>query len=167
MLHSIIRIVLLISIFSYLVGCGFKPMYKFSENSINLNSYSVNIINDSNVSRQIKEEIKKFFPSGSKAAKEFIIDLEISKNLDPLITNTDGTVSKYRIEIVMHFKVKTINTNETLINDVVRGFAEYTVETSQIESDDKKKRMIRSATSGAAQMMISKIQIDTSITNDN
>ena len=167
MLHSTIRIVLLISIFSYLVSCGFKPMYKFSENSINLNSYSVNIINESNVSRQIKEEIKKSFPSGSKTVKEFIIDLEISENLDPLITNTDGTVSKYRIEIVMYFKVKAINANEILINDVVRGFAEYTVETSQIESDDKKKRMIRSATSSAAQMMISKIQIDTSITNDN
>ena len=167
MLHNIIKIGLLLSVFSYFVSCGFKPMYKFSENSINLDSYSVNIVNESNVSRQIKEEIKKSFPSGSKTVKEYIIDLEILENLDPLITNTDGTVSKYRIEIVMYFKVKTINSNETLINDVVRGFAEYTVETSEIESDDKKKRMIRSATSSAAQMMISKIQIDTSITNDN
>ncbi len=167
MLHNIIKIGLLISVFFYLVSCGFKPMYKFSENSINLNSYSINIVNESNVSRQIKEEIKKSFPSGSKTVKEFIIDLEISENLDPLITNTDGTVSKYRIEIVINFKVKAINANETLINDVVRGFAEYTVETSEIESDDKKKRMIRSATSSATQMMISKIQIDTSITNDN
>ena len=167
MIHNIIKIGLLLSLFSYFVSCGFKPMYKFSENSINLNSYSVKIVNESNVSRQIKEEIKKSFPSGSKTEKEFIIDLDILENLDPLITNTDGTVSKYRIEIVMYFKVKAINTNETLINDVVRGFAQYTVETSEIESDDKKKRMIRTATSSAIQMMTSKIQSDTSITNDN
>ena len=67
----------------------------------------------------------------------------------------------------MYFKVKAINSNEFLINDLVRGFAQYTVETSEIESDDKKKRMIRTATSSAIQMMISKIQSDTSITNDN
>ena len=49
----------------------------------------------------------------------------------------------------------------------MRGFAQYTIETSEIESDDKKKRMIRTATSSAIQMMISKIQSDASMTNDN
>ena len=96
-----------------------------------------------------------------------MIDIEVFENLDPLITNTDGTVSKYRIEIIMYFKVKAANTNEFIIDDVVRGFAQYAVETSEIESDDKKKRMIRTATSSAIQMMTSKIQSDTSITNDN
>ena len=84
-----------------------------------------------------------------------------------MITNTDGTISKYGIEIIIYFKVKATNTDEFLINDVVRGFAQYTVETSEIESDDKKKRMIQTATSSAIQMMTSKIQSDTSITNDN
>ena len=153
--------------FSYLVSCGFKPMYKFSENGVDLNSYSINIINESNTSREIREEIKKSFPSSSDIEKYYVIDIEAFENLDPLITNTDGTVSKYGIEIIIYFKVKAANTNELLINDVVRGFAQYTVETSEIESDDKKKRMIRTATSSAIQMMTSKIQSDTSITNDN
>ena len=153
--------------FSYLVSCGFKPMYKFSESNIDLNSYSINIVNESDISRQIKEEIKKSFPSDSKAEKDFVIDMKILENLDPLITNTDVTISKYGIEIIIYFKVKTRNTNELLINDVVRGFAQYTVETSEIESDDKKKRMTRTATSGAVQMIISKIQSETLIKNDN
>ncbi len=153
--------------FSYLVSCGFKPMYKFSESNVDLNSYSINIVNESDISRQIKEEIKKSFPSGSKAEKDFVIDMKILENLDPLITNTDGTISKYGIEIIIYFKVKTRNTNELLINDVVRGFAQYTVETSEIESDDKKKRMTRTATGGAVQMIISKIQSETLIKNDN
>ena len=167
MMRNIIRISLLISLFSYLVSCGFKPMYKLSENSVDLKSYSINIINENNTSRQIKEEIKKSFPSGSVIEKDYVIDIEVFENLDPLITNTDGTVSKYRIEIIMYFKVKAANTNEFLIDDVVRGFAQYAVETSEIESDDKRKRMMRTATSSAIQMMISKIQSDTSITNDN
>ena len=167
MMRNINRVSLLIFLFSYLVSCGFKPMYKFSENSVDLNSYSINIINESNTPRQIKEEIKKSFPSGSKIKSNYVIDIEVFENLDPLITNTDGTVSKYRIEIIMYFKVKAINSNELLINDVVRGFAQYTVETSEIESDDKRKRMLRTATGSAIQMMISKIQSDTAITNDN
>ena len=161
------RIVLLIFLFSCLVSCGFKPMYKFSENNVDLKSYSINLINESNASRQIKEEINKSFPSGSQIEKGYVIDIEVFENLDPLITNTDGTVSKYRIEIIMYFKVKAANTNEFLIDDVVRGFAQYEVETSEIESDDKRKRMMRTATSSAIQMMTSKIQSDTSITNDN
>ena len=116
---------------------------------------------------KIREEIKKSFPNRSEIEKDFIIDIEAVENLDPLITNTDGTISKYGIEIIIYFKVKATNTNDFLINDVVRGFAQYTVETSEIESDDKKKRMIQTATNNAIQMMTSKIQSDTSITNDN
>ena len=167
MLHNIIRAGLLISLFFYLVSCGFQPIYKLSESNVDLKSYSINIINESNTSRQIREEIKRSFPSSSEIEKDYVIDIDVSENLDPLITNIDGTVAKYGIEIIMHFKVKEVNTNQFLINDVVRGFAQYTVETSEIESDDKKKRMTRTATSGAIQMMISKIQSDTSITNDN
>ena len=167
MMYNIIRVSLLIFLFSYIVGCGFKPIYKFSENSVDLKSYSINIINESNTSRVIKEEIKKSFPSSSEIEKDYVIDIEAFENLDPLITNTDGTISKYGIEIIIYFKVKATNADEFLINDVVRGFAQYTVETSEIESDDKKKRMIQTATSSAIQMMTSKIQSDTSITNDN
>jgi hypothetical protein len=167
MMYNISRVSLLIFLFSYIAGCGFKPIYKFSENSVDLKSYSINIINESNTSRVIKEEIKKSFPSSSEFKKDYVIDIEAYENSDPLITNTDGTVSKYRIEIIMYFKVRASNTNEFLIEDVVRGFAQYTVETSEIESDDKRKRMIRTATSSAVQMMISKIQSGASITNDN
>jgi hypothetical protein len=167
MMYNISRVSLLIFLFSYIAGCGFKPIYKFSENSVDLKSYSINIINESNTSRVIKEEIKKSFPSSSEIEKDYVIDIEAFENLDPLITNTDGTISKYGIEIIIYFKVKATNTDEFLINDVVRGFAQYTVETSEIESDDKKKRMIQTATSSAIQMMASKIQSDTSITNDN
>ena len=167
MMYNVIRVSLLISLLSYLVSCGFKPMYKFSEDSTDLKSYAINIINESNTSRVIKEKIKKSFPSSLEIEKDYVIDIEAFESLDPLITNTDGTISKYGIEIILYFKVRATNTDEFLINDIVRGYAQYTVETSEIESDDKKKRMTQTATSNAVQMMISKIQSDTSITNDN
>ena len=162
-----IRFLTTISILIVLTSCGFKPMYKLSENSFDFRSYSVTIVNENNTSREIKEEIRESFPSSSGVKKEYVIEINTNENLEPLITNTDGTIAKYRIEIIMNFKVKDKNENTYIIEDIVRGFAQYSVETSEIVSDDKKKRMIRTATSSAIQMMISKIQSDTSITNDN
>tara|TARA_E500000178_G_scaffold56155_1_gene52540 strand:+ start:264 stop:767 length:504 start_codon:yes stop_codon:yes gene_type:complete len=148
-------------------NCGFKPVYKLSESSIDFRSYSLLLMNETDVSREIKEEIKKSFNSRSEVKKDYVIEIDIVENLDPLITNTDGTVAKYRIEIMLNFKVRDKNNNSYLIEDRVRGFARYTVETSEIESNEKKNRMSRIATNNAIQMMFSKIQSDTSITNDN
>ena len=167
MRNTKIKIGALIFLLFFFNNCGFKPMYKISESSIDFKSYSIVIMNESNISREIKDEIRKFFSSSSEVNKDYVIEINTTENLDPLITNTDGTVAKYRIEIVINFKVKGKSNDSYLIEDVVRGFAQYTVETSEIESDDKKKRMTRTATSSAVQMMISKIQSDASITNDN
>ena len=162
-----IRFLTTISILIVLTSCGFKPMYKLSESSFDFRGYSIVIMNENDTSREIKEEIRKSFPSSSEIKQEYIIEINTIENLEPLITNTDGTIAKYRIEIIMNFKVKDKNENTYIMEDIVRGLAQYSVETSEIESDDKKRRMIRTATSSAIQMMISKIQSDTSITNDN
>ena len=162
-----IRFLTTISILFVLMSCGFKPMYKLTENNIDFRSYSTIIMNENDTSREIKEEIKQSFPSSSEIKEEYVIEINTNESLDPLITNTDGTVAKYRIEIILDFKVKDKNKDSYLIEDMVRGFAQYTVETSEIESNDKKNRMIRTATKSAIQMMISKIQSDTSIVNDN
>ncbi len=167
MKNRIIKISSLLFLLFYLSSCGFKPIYKISESNIDFRGYSIIITNESSVSREIKEEIRKSFPSSLKDNENYVIEINASENLDPLITNTDGTIAKYRIEIVMNFKVKRKNNDSYLIEDMVRGFAQYTVETSEIESDDKRKRMIRTATNSAIQMMISKIQSDNSIKNDN
>ena len=167
MSKNIFKIALVLIALFYFSSCGFKPMYKLTENAIDFRSYSITIMNGNDTSREIKEEIKRSFPSSSEIKKEYVIEINTEENLEALITNTDGTVAKYKIEIIINFKVKDNNKDSYLIEDMVRGFAQYTVETSEIESDDKRKRMIRNATSSAIQMMISKIQSDTSITNDN
>ena len=141
-------------------------MYKLSESSIDFRSYSVILMNEINTSREIKEEIKKSFPKNS-SENNYIIEINAIENLDPLITNTDGTISKYRIEILLYFKLKDKNTNTYLLEDMVRGFAQYTVETSEIESNKKKQAMLRTASNNAIQMMMSKIQSEISVANDN
>ena len=106
-----IRFLTTISILIVLTSCGFKPMYKLSENSFDFRSYSISIVNENDTSREIKEEIRKSFPLSSEIKKEYVIEINTNENLEPLITNTDGTVAKYRIEIIMNFKVKDKNEN--------------------------------------------------------
>ena len=166
MIKSIIKFNLIIFLIFSLNACGFKPMYKLSENSIDFRSYSVAIINEDKISREIKEEFEKSFPAND-LGNSYVIEVNVTEHLDPLIINTDGTISKYRIEIIINFKVNNKDGKTSLMEDRVRGFAQYSVETSEIESEDKKKRMIRTATNSAIQMMISRIQSDTSATNDN
>ena len=167
MSKNIFKITLVLIALFYFSSCGFKPMYKLTENAIDFRNYSIIIMNENDTSREIKEEIRKSFPSSSEIKKEYVIEINTDENLEPLITNTDGTIAKYRIEIIINYKVKDKNKDSYLIEDMVRGFSQYTVETSEIESNDKKNRMIRTATNSAIQMMISKIQSDTSIINDN
>ena len=166
-MNKFTKIIMVILSLLYVSSCGFKPIYKMSENNFDFRNYSVKILNESSTSREIREEIKKSFPSNSKTEKNYIIEVSSIENLDPLITNTDGTIAKYKIEIIMNFKVKDKNDSTYLIEDFVRGFAQYTVETSEIESEDKKNRMIRMATNSAIQMMISKIQSDIPVSDDN
>tara|TARA_Y200000002_G_scaffold308102_1_gene264305 strand:- start:22 stop:522 length:501 start_codon:yes stop_codon:yes gene_type:complete len=166
MSNNIFKGSLVLVILFLLSGCGFKPLYKLSDDSIDIRSYSIVVINKESVSREIKEEIKKLFPKNG-SENNYIIEINAIENLDPLITNTDGTISKYRIEILLYFKIKDKNTNTYLLEDMVRGFAQYTVETSEIESNKKRQAMLRTASNNAIQMMISKIQSQISVANDN
>ena len=166
MINKLLKYTSILFFLVFLTSCGFKPMYKISDGVADIKEFSIVLINEANTSREIKEEIKKSFPT-TEVGNNFLIEIKTTENLDSLITNTDGTIAKYRIEIVINFKVKDRRDNSYLIKDTVRGFAQYTAETSEIESDDKKRRMIRIATNSAIQMMISKIQSDTSITDDN
>jgi len=167
MIKNILKVSLSVIVIIYFSSCGFKPMYKLSEGTIDIRNYAVKILNANAISREVKEEVTKSFASSLGNYSDFVIEISINENLDPLIKNTDGTVSKYRIEIVIDFKVRNKKESVYLMEDMVRGFAQYTVETSEIESEDKKKRMTRTAANSAIQMMISKIQSDPSITNDN
>ena len=165
--NKIIKYIYIIFLSLFLISCGFKPMYKLAENSFNLENFIIKIANDSSLSREVIKEIKLTFISNRDAEKEYLMELNIDENLFPLIINSDGTVSKYRIEITINYKVINLKDDSILVKDVVRGFAQYEQGASEIENDDKKRRMTGTATNEALQMMISKIQSNMSTNNDN
>ncbi len=144
-------------------SCGFKPMFKSDGIGIELNRLSIEF--KGGVAYEIKEELISLL-STEKENKDYFVTVEVNEEMIPVIINENGTVSKYQIDIAIFFEV-TDKLEEVIIKDVAVGFAQYDVLVSEIENEDLRKQMLRSATSDAASLMITKIQSKLSLTNDN
>ncbi len=158
-----IRILFFLFICLSISSCGFKPMYKSDSIGIGLEKLAINFKND--VAYEIKEELKNLF-STEKENFDYMVTVQVNQELTPVITNENGTVSKYQIDITLFFEVSN-KFGEVVINDVAVGVAQYDVLVSEIENKDLSKQMLRSATNDAASLMITKIQSKLSLTNDN
>ena len=147
----------------FVSSCGFKPIYKLDGRGINLDRLSIDFKGD--ITYEIKEELKSLIRT-EEEDKDYTVIVEVEEEVEPVIINENGTVSKYQIEIALFFEVKD-KFGEVLVNDVAIGFAQYDVLVSEIESKDLKNQMLRSATNDAASLMITKIQSKLSLINDN
>ena len=157
------RLVLILITLVLTASCGFKPIHKLSDTSgINTN-YSVNIINS--VSREIREEINANIVSDGN--EKYSALLTITDSLTPLIINTNGTVAKYRVEIQINYVLTEAENGKEISNGMARGSAQYDVGTSEINNEDMKKSMTKTATKSAIQLMVSKLRSSISRANDN
>ena len=154
---------LIILIVFLATGCGFKPMYKSEGIGIELDRLSINFKGD--IDYEIKEELKNLI-STNQENKDYAVIVEVKEEMVPVIINENGTVSKYQIDIALFFEVAD-ETGKILIDDVAVGFAQYDVIISEIENEDLRRQMLRSATNDAASLMITKIQSKLSLNNDN
>ena len=143
-----------LAIFFIFLGCGFKPIYKISSDDVNLDGYSVEVVNQ--VSREIIEEVNSTIFQGEN--QKYKVLLNIYEDLTPLIVNTNGTVAKYRIEIEIVYELIEIDIDETISTGTTRGYAQYDVTESEIVNEDTKKHMTKIATKNAIQIMTSRIQ---------
>ena len=135
-------------------SCGFKPIYKISDNISNSVGYSVKIINE--VSREIEDEINTNILSGEN--QKYTVLLMISEDLTPLIINTNGTIAKYRIEVAIGYELIDSDSNESISVGTTRGYAQYDVVESEVSNEDTRKSMTKIATKNALQIMTSRIQ---------
>ena len=138
-------------------------MYKSDGIGIDLNRLSINF--KGNITYDIKEELKNLL-SIEHENTDYFVTVEVKEEMVPVIINENGTISKYQIDIAIFFNV-TDKLDTLIIDDVAVGFAQYDVLVSEIENEDLRKQMLRSATNDAASLMITKIQSKLSLTNDN
>ena len=148
-----IEIIFILALF---IGCGFKPIHKFGEGNFNMANFKVSYENEGKVSYEVRDEIDRLFYNKSEISL-FNLNLGIKEENIPLIINTNGTVAKYQIEISISFKV-TDSEDEMITEDVVKGFSQYDVETSEINNDAIKKQMTRLAVKEAMALIIKKFK---------
>ena len=143
-----------LTIFFIFLDCGFKPIYKITNNDTGIASYSVEVTNQ--VSREIIEEVNSTIVPGEN--QKYRALLNIFEDLTPLIVNTNGTVAKYRIEVEIKYELIQIDNDEVISNGTTRGFAQYDVTGSEIVNEDTRRSMTKIATKNAIQLMTSRIQ---------
>ena len=128
------------------------------DGSNNYNNFNIIVTNESNMSYDSKNELLKPFNTNDNGESDYSIILSYNESVEPLIVNTNGTVSKYSVEVTLNFYLQSNSKNITLFEDTVRGFAQYTVTTSEVENNEKRKQTVRSAINDATQIMVTKIQ---------
>ena len=143
-----------LAVFFIFFGCGFKPIYKMTNDDVSLDGYSVEVTNQ--VAREIIEEVDSTIVQSEDQKYKAL--LTIFEDLTPLIVNTNGTVAKYRIEIEIKYELLQIDSDEVISSGTTRGFAQYDVTGSEIVNEDTKKSMTKIATKNAFQLMASRIQ---------
>ena len=137
------------------VSCGFHPIYQVDSGKEKFMKFNLQFNN--NISYETKNIIKNTFQASEDTAL-YSIGLSVIENRSPLITNSNGTVSKYRVEVMISFGVHATDSGDKIYSDVSRGFSEYLVQTSEIQTDEKYKQAVEIATREAVQMMSIKIQ---------
>ncbi len=156
-------VLVILGAYFLLISCGFSPIYKITDDNLDIRNYSLKLVNK--VSREIQDEVEKTIHSKDNLAYE--VFLQIQEEQTPLVINTNGTVAKYRIEISINFEIIETSTENTLSTGITRGFAQYDVGESEFNNEDMKKSMTRNATKNALQIMISKVESSIARSNDN
>jgi len=152
---SNIRILLLLSLLIFTVSCGFQPIYKLGNESGSPLEFDLRFSDE--LSYETKNTIRNAFQN-SKDEALYLINLDVTENQTPLIINSNGTVSKYRVEIIIYFEIQESASENIIYNNVSRGFSEYLVQTSEIQTNEKFKQAKEIAANDAVQMMKIKIQ---------
>ena len=150
-----IRILFFLTFLTCTVSCGFQPIYQVGSGKEKLLEFNLQFNNA--VSYETKNIIKNTFQASEDKAL-YSIGINVVENRSPLITNSNGTVSKYRVEVIISFGVHEISSGEKIYDDISRGFSEYLVQTSEIQTSEKFKQAVEIATQEAVQMMSIKIQ---------
>ena len=152
--NKILTLSLYLFLISLLNTCGLKPIYSEKNYELNNNYYAV--LNSDN-SKEVRDVFNEFFKNSNKS-KSYKINIDIKERLIPLITNSDGTVSKYKIEIYAAYTLEDLSNNELIHSNFTRGFNSYNTESSEYNTEENKKIAVKQATREALQILVSKIQ---------
>ncbi|MDG2416547.1 MAG: hypothetical protein P8M06_02315 [Pelagibacterales bacterium] len=148
------KIYFYIAIMFILNQCGFTPIYSEKSNVIESNYIT---ILTSNNSLAVKEAFKAIFRD-STDQPNYQLRIDIIEQDLPIVTNSDGTIAKYRIDITTNFILFDIANNKEIFSDYSKGFAQYETQTNNYDTEQKRNEAKKIATSNSLQLIPIKIQ---------
>ena len=143
----------LISILLF-IQCGFTPIYSEKSNLIE-NDYETILTSENSI--VVKEAFNTIFRNSTKKSN-YQLKIEIFEQDLPIVTNSDGTIAKYRIDISTNFVLFDIVNNKEIFSDYSKGFAQYETQTNNYNTEQKRDEAKKIATSNSLQIIPIKIQ---------
>ncbi len=148
------KIFIFLFLSNFFVQCGFQPIYSEKNETVESN-YETILMSDNSIS--VQEAFNSIFKNSMKKSN-LQLRINILEQDLPIITNSDGTVAKYRIDISTNFSLFDSTDNKEVFSDYSKGFAQYETQTNNYDTEQKRDEAKRIATTNSLQLIPIKIQ---------
>ena len=148
------KIFIILFLSNFFIQCGFQPIYSERNETVE-SDYETVLISENSVS--VKEAFNSIFRNTSKKSN-FELKINIIEQDLPIVTNSDGTVAKYRIDISTNFVLYDRINKKEIFSDYSKGFAQYETQTNNYDTEQKRYEAKNIATANSLQLIPIKIQ---------
>lgn len=148
------KIFIILFLSNIFIQCGFQPIYSEKNETVE-SDYETVLISENSVS--VKEAFNSIFKNTSKKSN-FELKISIIEQDLPIVTNSDGTVAKYRIDISSNFVLYDRINKKEIFSDYSKGFAQYETQTNNYDTEQKRYEAKKIATTNSLQLIPIKIQ---------
>ena len=148
------KIFIILFLSNFFVQCGFQPIYSERNQTVE-SDYETVLISENSVS--VKEAFNSIFRNTSKKSN-FELKINIIEQDLPIVTNSDGTVAKYRIDISTNFVLYDRINKKEIFSDYSKGFAQYETQTNNYDTEQKRYEAKKIATTNSLKLIPIKIQ---------
>ena len=148
------KIFIILFLSNFFIQCGFQPIYSETNETIE-SDYETVLISENSVS--VKEAFNSIFKN-TTIKSNFELKISIIEQDLPIVTNSDGTVAKYRIDISTNFILYDRINKKEIFSDYSKGFAQYETQTNNYDTEQKRYEAKKIATTNSLKLIPIKIQ---------
>ena len=148
------KIFIILFLSNFFIQCGFQPIYSERNKTVE-SDYETVLISENSVS--VKEAFNSIFKNSIKDSN-FELKINITEQDLPIVTNSDGTIAKYRIDISTNFVLYDKINKKEIFSDYSKGFAQYETQTNNYDTEQKRFEAKKIATTNSLQLIPIKIQ---------
>ena len=148
------KIFIILFLSNFFIQCGFQPIYSERNETVE-SDYETVLISKNSIS--VNETFNSIFKNTTKKSN-FELRISIIEQDLPIVTNSDGTVAKYRIDISTNFVLYDRINKKEIFSDYSKGFAQYETQTNNYDTEQKRYEAKKIATTNSLKLIPIKIQ---------